>query len=283
MKYFVIFVLGIFGLLVPSAFGVTEELIYGNSSIELLPSEIIPSKPASFEIKFQYTEGPYALDNLVPIIEVNPASARSYVTIAVEPTGVTHGQIVRIPVTLTVDPQIESERIFLSISFAGDHFLSSSDAIYKSAWSESVILNISSNESLSTELPSSQDYEFETMSGASCDGETSLCYGTFANGTAIQIQCDYRHSCGVVPFDNNQILSPLKQFKSGIAINEIQCREHLVLIQKYDGSPTCVKEQTKQKLIKRGWAENSKPLKIQVCRYEYDPDWCGQDANKQEK
>jgi len=107
-------------------------------------------------------------------------------------------------------------------------------------------------------LPSSQDYEFETMTGANCDGEVSLCYGTFANGTTIPIQCDYRHSCGVVSFDDPVYtvplnMSPLKQFKSGISIDEIQCKQDLVLIQKHDGSPVCIKESTINKLIKRDW------------------------------
>ncbi len=48
-------------------------------------------------------------------------------------------------------------------------------------------------------------------------------------------------------------VSPLKQFKSGIAINEIQCRESLILVIKYDGSPACVKPLTAEKLIQRGW------------------------------
>jgi hypothetical protein len=88
----------------------------------------------------------------------------------------------------------------------------------------------------SKELPSSQDYEFEKLTGARCDGEVALCYGTFYNGTTIPIQCDYRHSCGVIPFDNNVFYqSPLKQFKSGIPIEEIKCRGNLQLIIKNNG------------------------------------------------
>ncbi len=36
-------------------------------------------------------------------------------------------------------------------------------------------------------------------------------------------------------------LSTLKQIKSGIPFDEIQCRESLVLVTKHDGSPACVK------------------------------------------
>ena len=47
------------------------------------------------------------------------------------------------------------------------------------------------------------------------------------------------------------ILPPLKQVKLGI---EISCKPDLVLITKYNGSPACVKPQTREKLIERGWA-----------------------------
>ena len=49
-------------------------------------------------------------------------------------------------------------------------------------------------------------------------------------------------------------VSPLQEFKLGIASDEIQCKELLTIVTKHDGSPACVKEQTKQKLIERGWA-----------------------------
>ena len=49
---------------------------------------------------------------------------------------------------------------------------------------------------------------------------------------------------------------PLKQFMSGIVIEEIECRDSLVLVAKNDGSPACVKEQTKERLIERGWIKD---------------------------
>lgn len=50
-------------------------------------------------------------------------------------------------------------------------------------------------------------------------------------------------------------LSPLKQFKSRIAIDQIQCKEGFaVAIKKSNGNPACVKPETKTKLIERGWA-----------------------------
>ena len=49
--------------------------------------------------------------------------------------------------------------------------------------------------------------------------------------------------------------SPLKQTKAGVSFDEIKCKENLALIQKYDNSPACVKEQSIPKLIERGWAD----------------------------
>jgi hypothetical protein len=48
--------------------------------------------------------------------------------------------------------------------------------------------------------------------------------------------------------------SPLKQFKSGIAANDVTCRQGLQLIFKFtNGTPACVTSQTKEKLFERGW------------------------------
>ena len=53
------------------------------------------------------------------------------------------------------------------------------------------------------------------------------------------------------------VLSPLKQLKNGILSQEIKCKEDLILTIKIsDGSPACVKSETKAKLIERGWASN---------------------------
>ena len=51
------------------------------------------------------------------------------------------------------------------------------------------------------------------------------------------------------------VLSPLKQSKNGISPDLINCKSTLVLIIKNsDGSPACVKSETKAKLFERGWA-----------------------------
>ena len=53
---------------------------------------------------------------------------------------------------------------------------------------------------------------------------------------------------------HSYILSPLQQFKSGIPIDEIECKDGLVIVIKNsNGNPACVKPETKTKLIERGW------------------------------
>lgn len=50
------------------------------------------------------------------------------------------------------------------------------------------------------------------------------------------------------------IQSPLEQFRSGIAARDVKCNNGLEFIQKNEnGQPACVKPQTKDKLIERGW------------------------------
>ncbi|MCA9827754.1 MAG: hypothetical protein KC444_05095 [Nitrosopumilus sp.] len=52
------------------------------------------------------------------------------------------------------------------------------------------------------------------------------------------------------------IESPLKQFKSGVTIDEIQCKTGFVQVfKKSNNSPACVTLNTKSKLMERGWAE----------------------------
>lgn len=63
-------------------------------------------------------------------------------------------------------------------------------------------------------------------------------------------------SCGVGGHDKSpyrSLLPPLKQFKSGIPSDEIQCNDDLVLLQKHDGTPACVKPDSVIDLIKRNW------------------------------
>lgn len=48
---------------------------------------------------------------------------------------------------------------------------------------------------------------------------------------------------------------PLKQKQYGLAAHAIKCKDSLILVQKHDDSPACVKPVTKQHLIDRNWAE----------------------------
>ena len=70
--------------------------------------------------------------------------------------------------------------------------------------------------------------------------------------------------CSLVLFEQNQekfenldifYPSPLKQISSGLSVDEVRCKEPLILLTKHDGSPVCVKPVTKQHLIDRNWAE----------------------------
>ncbi|MEX1150583.1 MAG: hypothetical protein WEB28_00710 [Nitrosopumilaceae archaeon] len=66
---------------------------------------------------------------------------------------------------------------------------------------------------------------------------------------------DYTATIKITKYEELQeettVLPPLKQVKLGV---EISCKPDLVLITKYDGSPACVKPETREKLIERGWA-----------------------------
>ena len=152
MKYFVIFLV-LIGSAIPQSFG-AEEYVHGYSKFELLPSEIIQDSPISFEIKFMYYDHPYHIDSLYPILEVNPSSARSHVHLDVDPIDVYPGRIFRIPVTMIVDSDIKYDKIFLNLSFIGNK--SRADAVYKSDWTESAIIDViqdtDSNESSSESL-----------------------------------------------------------------------------------------------------------------------------------
>ena len=54
-----------------------------------------------------------------------------------------------------------------------------------------------------------------------------------------------------------QAIPPLKQMKMGILPDKVSCSEGKELIFKStDGSPACVKAETAQKLIQRGWASS---------------------------
>lgn len=53
------------------------------------------------------------------------------------------------------------------------------------------------------------------------------------------------------------LLSPLQQSKMNISYSEIICVDELVLVQKYESSPACIKSESIPKLIERGWIKES--------------------------
>lgn len=76
---------------------------------------------------------------------------------------------------------------------------------------------------------------------------------TFAPFVAQDVP-DYCLEKTIAEYDHSYI-SPLKQFKDGVAVDEIICKNNLFLTAKSsDGSPTCVTYHTGLKLLERGWA-----------------------------
>jgi hypothetical protein len=68
---------------------------------------------------------------------------------------------------------------------------------------------------------------------------------------------EFLHDSHIDKIHPQTIRTPLQQFKFGIPMDEIRCKEGLELILKTsDGSPACAKPETKQKLIERGWAKH---------------------------
>jgi len=51
----------------------------------------------------------------------------------------------------------------------------------------------------------------------------------------------------------SKLISPLKQFKSGISTDKIYCKEGLALVEKHDKKPACVKTDSIPKLLERNW------------------------------
>lgn len=144
MKIRLLIILGIIasvGLFTPNV--LASESFHGISSFERLPESIVPNNSQVIEIKFQYQDGPYSLIDLKPIIDVSPKEAEPYVHVEFEPIeGVYRNSIARIYGTITVDPNITSEKIFLNFSYVGTDI---DDVLFKSGWNDSAIMNIRQN------------------------------------------------------------------------------------------------------------------------------------------
>lgn len=76
----------------------------------------------------------------------------------------------------------------------------------------------------------------------------------YPQSTLEILPSDYVVTLAITKTDQVQVPSPLQQFKSGIAIDKIQCKDNLQLVIKAsNSSPACVKPETREKLVERGW------------------------------
>lgn len=73
--------------------------------------------------------------------------------------------------------------------------------------------------------------------------------GTFPLGLVDEMH----NTCGALNGYKTYYAPPKFQLEHNVEPMKVKCNDELVLLQKYDGSPSCVTEQTKQKLIERGW------------------------------
>ena len=90
------------------------------------------------------------------------------------------------------------------------------------------------------------NYHLDTLNISPGEYHLKVKYGPSSSSTDIKI--DF----------NSKYWSPLKQFKSGISVSEINCKhEFQLIIKTRDNSPACVKEKTITKLVERGWGEST--------------------------
>lgn len=187
-------------------FALPENLFNGSSLFEKLPI-IEAGKTSHFTIKLFYKSGPYALENLTPVIDIYPKSLIRYLTIKTESAS---GSLypfstVLIKGNITASPDIPAGKTSLLYYFIANDTQGNS---YKSSW--------------------------------------------FDSSPPIDIKIEQSIT--------NHKISPLEQFKAGITLDLISCNENHVLVLKFDKTPACVKLQTKEKLIQRGWAIETQPL-----------------------
>lgn len=248
-----------------TSFALTDNLFYGTSSFERLPSSIIPNNSQTLEIKFQYQNGPYSLTDLKPTIDVSPKEAIPFVHIEFEPVdGIDRNSVSRIYGIITVDPEIPREKIFLIVSYAGTDL---NGVLFQSGWNDSVIIDIAKSDTIPDEplmpepspiCPAGTMVQNDVCVIANTDcGEEA----TYQDGICVVDETEEKpvdpSNLWRGPTWNPNVESPLKQFKSGIMIDEIQCKDSLSLVTKNDGSPAYITLQTKTKLMERGWAELS--------------------------
>ena len=83
--------------------------------------------------------------------------------------------------------------------------------------------------------------------------EVSLCSRTGLLSDAIEDLQELGPGIPIKSESKPETLPPLKQFKSGISAENIQCKEELRLVIKHDNTPACVKSSSVEKLTDRDW------------------------------
>ena len=205
-NFFLLFSAVLFFSLIPSVFSFPENLFNGSSLFEKLPT-IEAGTTTDFRIKLFYKSGPYALEDLKPIIDIYPVSLTQYLTIKTESVSGSLNPVstVIIKGNITASPDIPAGKTSLVYYFSAKDVQGNS---YRSSWTDSSPpIDIKNKQALTSTL-------------------TEITHND----------------------------SPLQQFKAGIKLDAILCKENHVLVVKLNATPACVKPETKEKLIEKGWA-----------------------------
>ncbi len=129
--------------------------------------------------------------------------------------------------------------------------------------------------------PSTNYYTFRATSAGTANATVTFSYEVLDNITQSNISKTISKSFLFTIYENdtfvkslklenhpiiNKIISPLKQFKSGVAANNIICRPDLqLLIQNQENFPICVKLDSVPNLLHRDWSYPTN------CKYAHDP------------
>jgi len=213
--------------LIPSVFALPENLFNGSSLFEKLPL-IEAGNTTEFRIKLFYKSGPYVLENLTPIIDIYPQSLTRYLTIKTESVSGSLYPVTTVIIkgNITASPDSPAGKTSLLYYFSAKDVQGNS---YRSSWSDSSPPIDIQNEQTLTIKQELLEKARQTIEPA-------------------QI---------VINYDD----PPRKQFRAGIPSEEIKCKEGLDLVIKVSsGFPACVKPQSKQKLLKMGWAVNDQMI-----------------------
>jgi len=156
-----------------------------------------------------------------------------------------------------------------------------------------ISVKYSNNGTLGTDLINADVGRYISQGIPFEDDWTTYCLKTYPepvviSGDVVDYQCSKPSHCpNGTNFQSNQcvglvalsaILPPLKQFKSGISLKDIVCKDNRQLVVKKDGTPVCLKPSTAQKLLERQWglfSANIQNSKKNIW-FEYHPAACQQ-------